>query len=72
MLAKKILEKIASAGTVALMGYEVGVHTDNHKNNEENNNTNNNNSVLYIFIVLIICMMVLILAKLFIKKRQII
>lgn len=75
---KKVLEKLAAAGTVALVGYEVGTNinreapnNDNHADNKESINGKSSDIVIY-GIVLLIILVAAIVAKLFVKKRQIV
>lgn len=76
---KKILEKVAAAGTVALLGYEVGSninHDDQQSNHQlEHKTVNENNKsseIVLCGIVIIIILIVAIMVKLFMKKRQIV
>lgn len=76
---KKILEKVAAAGTVALLGYEVGSnvnHNDQHNSHQFENKAvieNNKSSEIVLYgIVISIILIVALMVKLFLKKRQIV
>lgn len=75
---KKVIEKIAAAGTVALLGYEVGSNMK-HEQSNENHQTetkevivNNNSEIVTYGIVILLVLILIIAAKLFMKKRQIV
>lgn len=69
----KILQKLASAGTVALLGYEVGTHTQEHAvstpihvpTEEKDNHIS---EILIISLVIIILLLIAVLVKIFFKK----
>lgn len=63
---KKVLEKIASAGTVALMGYEIGSH-NSEKPVEENKG--HNSEIIIIAGILLIVIVAAATIKL-LKKNQ--
>lgn len=68
---KKLMSKIANAGTVALLGYEIGTHTGEGEGNNRNE-VNDSTNYCLIAIVIILCILVIVMAKVFIKKRPII
>lgn len=72
MISQKIMEKLASAGTIALLGYEVGSHiNENDENNSIKNsaNTENHDTTVVIFgIIILVIILLAILAKLFVKR----
>lgn len=63
------MEKIASAGTVALLGYEVGTHTENRGN--EGAQYHNENVIVIAIIVFVIILMA-IGYKIFGQKRPVV
>lgn len=71
----KLVAKLASAGSVALMGYEIGVHTSDEDNESKitkvDVNKVHNNEVIYVAIIVLICVFVAILAKMYAKMRQV-
>lgn len=60
------MEKLASAGTVALMGYEIGTHTNEAPPVEKDYH---NSEVIIIAVVLLIAIVAAMIIK-FLKKRQ--
>lgn len=71
---KKILSKIASAGTIALLGYEVGnnVHESHSHELKENISLHENHDMLIIIILIIVCIIMIVFARIMIKKRRVI
>lgn len=68
---KKILEKVASAGTVALLGYEIGTHTVDGDATKVNTSDHNTNIVIFGVVAFAIILMVIV-AKLILKKRPLV
>lgn len=69
-MMKKFIGKLANAGTVALLGYEMGqMHekSDEHVENTHQDQSYNN----IIVIIALIIIVLLILAKFLIKKRPV-
>lgn len=75
IIMNKLVAKLASAGSVALMGYEIGVHTSDEDNESKitkvDVNKVHNNEVIYVAIIVLICVFVAILAKMYAKMRQV-
>lgn len=68
---KKVLEKIASAGTVALLGYEIGSHTVDSDTEKVNTDNHTTYIIIFGFIVIMLILMAII-AKLILKKRALV
>lgn len=68
---KKNLEKVASAGTVALLGYEIGTHTENEEPTEKVTDNHNTNIIIFASIVLI-CILLAIIVKILLRKQQLV
>lgn len=68
---KKILEKAASAGTVALLGYEIGTHTVNDAPTEKIADNHNTNILIFAVFVLI-CILLAFIGKIMLKKRPLV
>lgn len=77
-MSKKIFEKLASAGTVALLGYEVGTHINEGSDDKINqvdqvNQKEEHNSVIVISgIGLLVVMAIAICIRLFMVKRPLV
>lgn len=71
---QKIMGKLANAGTVALIGYEIGSHTDHEQanNHQIQNSESHGNDIIIGGIVILIILMIAIGMKLLLKKREIV
>lgn len=68
---RQIMTKAANAGTIALLGYEVGSHVE--QNGQEKSPSDNKHSEIVIgAIILLVIMVVAILTKYLTKKRQLV
>lgn len=70
---KQIMEKVATAGTVALLGYEIGANT--HESEKNTNNTvheEKHSEVIVIGVIVLIIVALVILAKIYKNKRLIV
>lgn len=68
----KLMSKLASAGTVALMGYEIGSHTSENDESKVTTYNAHNTEIVYIAIIGLICVFALIFAKMYMKMRQVV
>lgn len=70
---KKILEKLANAGTVALVGYEIGANINNNENKHVESNEvakeNTHSEVVIFGIIILIILAIAIVAKIYKNKR---
>lgn len=73
---KKLLGKVANAGTVALIGYEFGVHNKDeeheHKSVESVEKESDHTEIILLCLIVLIVILVAILVKLLYKKRAIV
>lgn len=67
-LYKKVIGKLANAGTVALLGYEAGTHFGGEK--EEHTPENNSDIIIIVGIILLIGILGAISARLLYMKRR--
>lgn len=68
---KKILEKLANAGTVALIGYEIGSNVHDSEEKKENITQEKNHSEV-IIIGLIILIILIIISRIYINKHAVV
>lgn len=69
---KKILEKVASAGTVALLGYEIGSHNVDGEKVENVSHDNHSTNIIIFGIISFIFILMAIIARLVWKKRPLV
>lgn len=74
---KKVLEKLANAGTVALVGYEIGANINESNDNknsvtQEKSYENNHSEVVIFGIIILIILAIAIVAKIYKNKRAIV
>lgn len=69
---KKILEKVASVGTVALLGYEIGSHTVEGEKAEKVNHEDHSTNIIIFGIIVFIIMLMAIIARLALKRRRLV
>lgn len=68
---RKILEKVANIGTVALLGYEIGSHVENESEKPITDNKVHT-EIIIAAIILLLLIVVAITVKFLIKKRPIV
>lgn len=72
---KKIIEKVANAGTVALLGYEIGTHVDHETENKQveiENHESHSEIIVIIGIIIIIAILASIATKILFKNRRLV
>lgn len=70
---KKIIEKLANVGTVALVGYEIGANVNNEQEHKDNTVREEKNSDVIIYgMIILLILVIAIVAKIYIKKRPIV
>lgn len=72
---KGLLEKLSNAGTLAMLGYEIGTHTDDEhiNHNETSNSTSGNHDTVIVVsgVVLIIVIVASMVTKIILAKRPV-
>lgn len=69
---KKILEKVASAGTLAVLGYEIGSHVNDDGQVGKVTHENHSTNVIIFGVICFIFILIAIIARLVWKKRPIV
>lgn len=69
---RKVLEKVANIGTVALLGYEIGSHVDQNENEKPITDNKVHTEIIIFAIILLLLIIVAITVKFLVKKRPIV
>lgn len=72
---KKVLEKLANAGTLAILGYEIGTHStgeEQHKIEKQVESSNHNIEIILLCLIIVFIILIAIMMKVILKKRALV
>lgn len=69
---KSLIGRLSNAGTLAMLGYEVGTHKGDDHNDHIEKNENHNTVIVVSGIVLIIGILAAMITKIILAKRRIV